>query len=310
MNQTQGKLVKYNKIHSIGSEEIEELLKVPDMATIQVKLDGANARTAYDIENDKLIFGSRSQELLENTNPNKWLFIGAMKKAFAEYKDEFKPNIQYISESMQKHTLSYDTVPPTVGYDCIDLVTGEYLDWKKAKSLFNAIGIPFIHIYTEKPANEITIEELEKYIKTPIYRKEQEEGIVVKIYSRKNKYGSPLFGKLVTEDFKEKNKAVFGESGQLKKQPKDNEIKIADTYFNDRRFEKAILYFKDEDKTIGMELMPVLYRYIMKDVLSEYIVSISDDYSSINFKEFGKIIAARTAQKLKSYLLTKAINTK
>lgn len=306
MTQLQGKLAKYTKIRSIGSPEIEDLLKVSDMATVQTKLDGANARTVYDIENDKLIFGSRSKELPEDTNPNQWLFIGEMKKAFDEYKDEFKPNIQYISESMQKHTLNYDNVPPTVGYDCIDLTTGEYLDWKESKKLFDAIGIPFIHIYTEKPSNEITIEELERYIKTPIYRKEQEEGIVVKVYSRKNTYGSPLFGKLVTDDFKEKNRAVFGENGKSKKQPKDNEIKIADTYLNDVRFNKAINYFIDENETIDMSLMPKLYRYIMKDILSEYIIEISDNYNNVNFPSLTKIIASRCANMLKSYMLTKA----
>jgi len=306
MIQTQGKLAKYTKIHSIGSPEIEELLKVSDIATVQAKLDGANARTIYDIENDKLVFGSRAKELPKDTNPNTWWFIRAMNKAFAEYKDEFVPNIQYTSESMQPHTITYDNIPDTVGYDCIDLITGEYLDWKESKKLFEAIGIPFIHIYVEKSANEITIEELEKYIKTPIYHKQQEEGVVVKVYSRKNKYGSPLFGKLVTDDFKEKNKAVFGENGQPKKQQPENEVKIADTYLTPARFIKALQHFEDDGDKIDMSLMPKLYRYVIKDVLSEHIIEISDDYNSINFPMLSKIIAGRCAQMLKSYLLTKA----
>jgi len=306
MTQFQDKLAKYTKIHSIGSPEIEELLKVPDMATVQTKLDGSNARSIYDAENDRLIFGSRAKELPEDTNINQWIFIKAMKQAFVEYKDEFKPNIQYCSENMSKHTLSYDDVPPTVGYDCIDLITGEYLDWKESKKLFEAIGIPFIHIYIEKPANEITIEELEKYIKTPIYHKQQEEGVVVKVYSRKNKHGSPLFGKLVTDDFKEKNRAVFGENEKPKKQPRDNEIKIADIYLTPARFVKALQHFEDDGDKIDMSLMPKLYRYVIKDVLSEHIIEISDDYNSINFPMLSKIVAARCAQNLKSYLLTKA----
>lgn len=314
MTQIQGigkeSLIKFPKIHAIGDDENEGILN--ELVVVESKIDGGSFRCRYIPEQCKLIYGSRNNILPDDTNINQWIAIRSYKKAFENYKENFIPDVIYYSESLQKHTIQYDNIPDTVGYDILDLNTMQFYPWRKAKASFEAIGISFIHVHFEKHGKDITIGDLYELIKQSPYRVsgKPDEGVVIKCYNKLNKYNRVLWAKLVTDDFKEKNRAVFGESGQPKKQLKENEIKIADQYLNDRRFEKAVLYFKDSDNTIGMELMPVLYRYLMKDVLSEHILSISDDYSSINFKELGKIIAARTAQKLKSYLLTKAINTK
>ena len=299
-------LIKFPKIYSIGDEETDGLLK--EVVVVESKVDGGSFRCRYVPEQCKLIYGSRNNILPDDTNPNTWIAIRTYKKAFEDYRENFIPDVIYYSETMQKHTIAYDNVPDTLGYDIMDLNTMQFYPWRKAKEAFESIGIPFIHVHFEKHGKDITIEELTELIKQSPYREQgkPDEGIVIKCYNKLNKYNRVLWGKIVTKDFKEKNRAVFGENGKPKKQSKDNEIKIADTYLTDRRFEKAILYFKDEGESIGMELMPKLYRYLMKDILSEEILAISDEYNSIQFKELGKIIAGRAAQKLKSCLLTRA----
>ena len=279
----------------------------------KILVHNSNFRARYIDNEERFIHGSRNNILPPDTNTNSWKAIKSYNKSVESYKNNILSDVIYYSESMSKHTLEYpDSIPDTIGYDILDLNTLKFYPWRKAKEAFEAIGIPFIHVHFEKHGKDITIEELNELIKQSPYREQgkPDEGIVIKCYDKLNKYNRPLWAKLVTDDFKEKNRAVFGENGQPKKQRPENEVKIADTYLTDARFNKAILYFQDEGKSIGMELMPVLYRYLVKDILSEYIISIYDDYKSINFVEFGKIIAGRTAQKLKSYLLTKSINTK
>lgn len=308
MTQIQGvgteALVKYPKIFALGSEENEGILN--EIVVIQSKIDGANFRARYIVDEERFIYGSRSNLLLPDTNPNSWKAIQLYELSLKEYKDAIIPDVMYCSESMQKHTICYENISPTIGYDIFDLKEMKFYPWKQAKKAFEDIGISFINIHYEKHGRDVTIEELNELIKKSPYRKEGDEGIVIKCYNRLNKYERPLFAKIVTSEFKEQNKAVFGENGQSKKQPKDNEIKIADTYLTQSRFDKSIHHFIDENEKIGMELMPKLYRYVMKDILTEYIIDISEDYNSVDFTSMSKIIAARCANMLKSYLLTKA----
>jgi len=297
----QGKLMKYPKIHQLGTIENKGILD--EIIVIESKIDGANFRCRYLPEEDKLIFGSRNNELLENTNENEWIAIRAYKKAFEKHKEAFIPNIIYFSESMQKHTISYENIPDTIGYDIFDLERNEFWDWKKAKRVFENIGIPFINIHYEGPGKEITVDKLKEFIKNSPYRKEGDEGVVIKCYGKLNKFGRPLFAKLVTDSFKEENKKVFNQGNPSEKQ--NNEDKILNTYFTINRFNKAINHFKEENIQIEISLMPKLYKYISEDIMSENILTIMNDYNNIDFKIFNHNVAKRTIQELKKYLLEK-----
>ena len=121
-------LVKYPKIFTLGSTETEGILN--EIVVCESKIDGGNFRCRYLPEEDRLIFGSRNNILLENTNPNNWKAIRSYKKAFELFKDKFIPDIIYYSESMQKHTFEYDNIPDTIGYDVFDIKRQEFYNWK------------------------------------------------------------------------------------------------------------------------------------------------------------------------------------
>lgn len=302
MTQFQNRLIKYPKIFSLGSPENEEIKD--EIVVIESKIDGANFRCRYILEENKLIFGSRNNELSYNAEFSNWIAIKSYKKAFEEYKDKFIPNVIYFSESMQKHTISYDNIPNTIGYDIWDLEQNKFWDFKKAKQAFEKIGIPFINVHYEGLLKNITKKELMEYIKQSPYRKEGDEGIVLKCYSKLNSFGRPLFAKIVTDEFKEQNKKVFKFEQHI---AKTNDSKIVDEYLNDARFIKTINYFKDNDEIISMSLIPKLFKYISDDILSENILEITQKYDSINFKSINKIIATKSAIMLKQYLIDKAL---
>jgi hypothetical protein len=302
MTQFQNRLIKYPKIFSLGSPENEEIKD--EIVVIESKIDGANFRCRYILEENKLIFGSRNNELSYNAEFSNWIAIKSYKKAFEEYKDKFIPNVIYFSESMQKHTISYDNIPNTIGYDIWDLEQNKFWDFKKAKQAFEKIGIPFINVHYEGLLKNITKKELMEYIKQSPYRKEGDEGIVLKCYSKLNSFGRPLFAKIVTDEFKEQNKKVFKFEQHI---AKTNDSKIVDEYLNDARFIKTINYFKDNDEIISMSLIPKLFKYISDDILSENILEITQKYDSINFKSINKIIATKSATMLKQYLMDKAL---
>jgi len=288
-------LVKYPKIHRLGTSETEGILD--EVVVCESKVDGANFRCRY--VDGKLIFGSRNHELSPDTDPNNWPAIRAYKKALEEYEDNFIPNVVYFSESMQRHTLKYENIPDTIGYDVYDLEREEFYDWRAAKRAFEDIGIPFIHVHFEKHGSQVTVEELKRIIREDSpYRKEGDEGVVLKCYTKKNAFGRPLFAKVVDELFKEANKKVFGV-----KTPQVYIVEewIVDQYLTDARFMKAINYFRDESETIDMSLMPKLYSYINDDILTENILEIKK-FGKVNFKTLERMVAKKCAAKLKEYI--------
>lgn len=303
MTQMQNKLIKYLKIHSLGSPETEGILD--EVVVVESKIDGSNFRVRYLPEENKLIFGSRNNELSNDTDEEQWIAIKSYKKAFKEHKESFIPNVIYFSESMQKHTISYDSgIPDTIGYDIFDLERNEFWDWKAAKQAFENIGIPFINVHYEGLLKDITKEQLNEYIKQSPYRKEGDEGIVIKCYKKLNPYGRPLFAKIVDLIFKEKNKTVFkGETPKVKTNDED----IVEEYFTKGRFIKAINHFKDDNEIIDMSLMPKLFKYISEDILSENILEIMKEYNSMDFKKFNNIVAGKSAKMLKEYLMNEVI---
>lgn len=290
-------LIKYPKIYTLGSPENEGMLN--NIVVCESKIDGANFRCRYLPEEDRLVFGSRNQTLV-NPGPTSWKAVRSYQKAFELYKDKFIPGVIYYSESMQKHTLQYDNIPDTIGYDVYDIEREEFYNWKAAKAAFEQIGIPFINVHFEKPGSEVTVEELKQLIKTSPYRKEGDEGIVLKCYSKKNVFGRPLFAKIVDDLFKEENKKVF--RGGLPIASND-EYEVIDRYLTDARFNKAIMHLKEQGEVIDMPLIPKLYKYIGDDILSENILYISGEWKSIDFKSFYNLIARRCASMLKKYLM-------
>ena len=293
-------LEKYPKIHTLGSQENEGILD--EVVVCQSKIDGANFRCRYVAEEDKLIFGSRNR-LLDNPNPNEWKAIRSYQKAFELFKDKFIPNVIYFSESMQTHTIRYDNIPDTIGYDIFDVERQEFYNWKAAKMAFENIGIPFIHIHFEKHGRDVTVDELKNLIKKSPYRAAGDEGIVLKCYNKKNVFGRPLWGKIVDELFKEDNKKAF--KGTIPITP-NNEFEVIERYLTDTRFQKAIRRLKEQGESIDMSLMPKLFKYVGDDILSENILYISGEWKALNFKTFYNLIARRCAELLKEYLLKDA----
>jgi len=290
-------LIKYPKIFTLGSPETEGILN--EVIVCQSKIDGANFRCRFIPEEEKLIFGSRSQ-ILSNANPNEWKAIRSYLKSFELSRDKFLPNVIYFSESMQKHTLFYESVPDTIGYDVFDIERQEFYNWKAAKEAFENIGIPFINIHFEKHGKDVTIEELKGLIKKSPYREAGDEGIVLKCYNKKNIFGRPLFAKIVDELFKEENKRIFKTEIPS---TSTNEFEVIDRYLTEARFQKAITQLSERGESIDMSLMPKLFKYLGDDILSENILYISGEWKALDFKTFYNLIARRCAGLLKEYLL-------
>lgn len=291
-------LQKYPKIKALGSQETVGVLD--GMVVIQSKVDGANFR--FKIEDSKLVIGSRNNIMNNVTADSKWKAVAPVMKAFKQYPEKFNPSYQYYGESMQRHSISYDNIPGFVGFDIFNEETEMFLHWKEAKKEFESLGLEFVNVHFEKPGNEITTDDLYECIKNSPYRDGADEGVTIKNVERLSKYGTPLYGKLVTDSFKEQNRKTFG-AGQPKKD-KSSSILITEIYCTDARIEKVIhKLVNEESMTLDMGMMPSLFSAVVEDILVENILDISKSFKDVHFKDLGGNVARKCVPILKRMML-------
>ena len=91
-----------------------------------------------------------------------------------------------------------------------------------------------------------------------------------------------MYAKVVREEFKEDNKAVFG---SVRQSVSDTD-KIVEEFCTEARVRKAVLKFVNEDNMpLNLSIMKYVPSYIIKDILKEEFSTIYDKYKFIDFKE-------------------------
>ena len=267
------------------------------------KVDGANF--SFYVENDILYFCSHNQNLTDSDQiaktgiPKGWKGITPILESWKHDPTMFNPDLYYYGESMQKHTISYDNIPDFVGFDILDINDDKFLDWNTVKRLFEKLGLEFIHVICELDTNkEITIDYLKFLYQKSAYKGGLAEGIVIK------QYDTQLMAKIVDDEFKEKNRKVFGDS-ESKKEKLSNEQKILDVYGTPARIKKIIHKLHDEGNEIEMQMMQILFNRVVEDILEEEIIEIYHNYSGINFKILNNLVSKRCVSILKQVIMSK-----
>ncbi len=300
------KFPRFPKIRRLGDDENKNIFKNrQDYIFIPEKVDGANFRFMRGA--DKIIFGSRNLNFEGHSAKN---FQRAIDYVLSKTTNEdLKHDLIYVLEFMTKHTIQYDwdTIPTVIGLDImvhIDNVHGEHLGllpFDKSKEEFERINIPVIPILWEGPVSKLKIDKLEELITKSNYGDVQMEGIVIKNYDRINKWGRPLFAKIVTEHFKEINKIGFG--GQ--KKTNDESIKLANLFATPNRIRKMIMKLTiEENMELGMTLMQKLPIRIWLDIWEEewYTIIVERKTQEIDLRSMRKKVTDMCLKELQRYL--------
>jgi hypothetical protein len=284
---------KYPEIERLGMEENKDILNFPeDTLVIEEKVDGGNG--SFWLEEDTLIhFGSRNRDLTaENDDKSFARQQILLKEHLVNLTSKgitLNPDYYYYFEWMMKHTINYTHAPFIIGLD-IRLKRamnqegfGFFLGRDAKEQEFKRLNIecvPCIWRGTVKELKELNIRDL---IPKSKYYDGFAEGIVIKNYCRKHPHENhQIYAKVVRDEFKEENKAVFG---SLKGQITDTH-KIVEEFCTDARIRKAVLKFVNEDHLfLDLKLMSKVPSYIIKDILKEEFTTIYDKYKFIDFKE-------------------------
>lgn len=296
---------EYPKIKYLGTKDTQGIFDAPGNVVIQAKVDGANF--SFWIDNGILHFGKHHNDLTDSeilavskkTGLKSWKGVEPVINAWAENSKRFVKDYIYYGESMNGHRVPYgNQIPGFIGYDVFDTTIGQFLDWPNAQVAFKLLGLPFIYIHDIiSLINDININNLKKLFETSFYYDGPDEGIVIKRYDQLNKYGRPLFAKLVNDEFKENKRPPKQERAKI-----TDEIKIANYYATPARIEKAIYSLRDEGAEIDMPMMATLFKDVVMNILEENILDIYEDHKLINFKTLEGLVSKKCLKVLKDVI--------
>lgn len=260
--------IKYQHLERFGTTEVLNI----ELGTIHVfpKIDGTNASLWHD--GFELKSGSRNRELsIEKDNGG---FMAWAVEQF-NFQDFFKdyPQLRLFGEWLIPHSLKTyrsEAWRKFYVFDVALVVDGElvYQSFDSYYEILNKYGIEYIPPIAK--VDNCTYDKLIEYMKGNNYLIEDGkgagEGIVIKNYNYKNKYGRNTFAKIVTSEFREKHIKEMGASYVNMKEPV--EVDIVNEYVTLALVDKV--YAKIENETgFTSRQIPQLLNTVYYDLVRE-----------------------------------------
>lgn len=264
----------YQHIEKLGREECDGILN--GTVTVQPKIDGTNS-VVYLGDDGKTHAGSRKRELtLENDNGDFYKTIEQDKNINAYLLKH--PNHYLYGEWLIPHsirTYSADAWKKFYIFDvfALDENYGRYLPYDEYVPLLEEFNLTFIPEIAR--LNNPTVEEVASYINKTHYLMPEgqiPEGVVVKNYEYKNKWGHVVWGKIISEEFFNKKQKLRTKNHEAKNS--DFEIRIANEYITEPLIRKEYAKILNEypnakrQELIGRVLYSVYDSFINEDLLT------------------------------------------
>jgi len=312
---------KYPKVHRLGKEETDGILE--GTCVVQEKIDGANTSIWLVVK-----CGTRTREIDAGFNG----FIDYV-KAHEGINEFFKdhPKSRLCGEWLVKHTIAYDETKMRKFYlfditlrnegiecnkcnggqqliedgsKCEECIEGTYFEPESycPQDIVTEIGkmykmeMPQIFGEFENPK----VEDIQKFVGQSNIG-ENGEGVVIKNYDHKDKWGNHCHAKIVTEGFLEDNGVAFG--GNNKHSDTYWEMYITNKYMTLARIKKQMSKLQPEITTrLDMKEIPRIASMAYHDMLTEEIWEISKKVKMVEFDVLKRVATKKAIQIYKDIL--------
>jgi len=190
---------KYQHLERVGTISTNGIEQ--GMCYIFPKIDGTNSQLWF---NDGLQAGSRNGHLsLDNDNAG--FYEWALKQThFIEFFSKY-PHLRLYGEWLVPHTLKTYDKSAWRNFYVFDVMNGEnYIEFEEYKNILDEFNIEYIPPICKvmNPSYDRLISQLEKNGYLIEDGKGTGEGIVIKNYDYKNKFGKIVWAKMVKNEFK------------------------------------------------------------------------------------------------------------
>ena len=292
----------YQHVERFGTTEVQniELGKV----FVFPKIDGTNASLWWTIKDGvgRLNAGSRKRELsLDDDNAGffNWCIQQPQAESFASFFHQH-PNKRLYGEWLCPHSLrTYrdDVWRKLYVFDVTEEDGDEfrYVPYEEYKPLLEKFGINYIPAICSitNASYEQLVNQLIKNVFLIEDGKGIGEGIVIKNYEYRNKYGRQTWAKIVTSEFKEKHSKEMG-APEMKGEKKIEE-EIAKKYVTTALCEKVKAKIEIETDGFSSKQIPRLLNTIYYDIVKEESWNMVKKFKNptINYKTLQHFIFAQ-----------------
>lgn len=284
-----GWLGRYQHVERMGKDEVEGLLLHGEVL-VQTKLDGANMTVAWDSDRG-LIIASRNKVVSVGGDPPTG-FGGAVEWILGSGLPAFcKEDGRIVrGEWLVRHSVAYATERYKQFYvfDVEDR-RGEFFYPDEYRSELDQLRIPYIQDICR--LINPSLEDLIPYSQGPDeFGAQQKEGVVIKQYGFKNQWGNTVWGKIVSADFKEKNKLFFG-AGKKTIQQEGPELLFVSRAVTPELVMKIIHKIKDARGSVDVKNMKEVLERAYYDAFTEELWEFVKNHriGPMNFKETRRL---------------------
>ena len=197
---------KYQHIERIGTTETNGIEF--GICYVFPKIDGTNSQLWW--HGERLLAGSRNRQLeLDNDNAGFYNWAVKQDKFFAFF-DKY-PHLRLYGEWLVPHTLRTYQKTAWNNFYVFDVMDGEeYLPYETYKEMLDEFDIEYIPpiCKVDNPTYERLVNQLEKNGFLIEDGKGSGEGIVIKNYNFRNRFGRVTWAKIVKNEFKAKHSKV------------------------------------------------------------------------------------------------------
>lgn len=291
---------EYQHIERLGTSEVEGI----EFGECYVfpKIDGTNSQLWWTTEDGigRLHGGSRNRELsIDNDNQG---FFNWCIREYGETLAIFfraNPTLRLYGEWLVPHTLKTYSEDAWRRFYVFDVMAddGTYLHYEKYKVLLDEYGIEYIPpiCRIENPSKDDLIAMLEGNTYLIADGKGAGEGLVVKNYSYRNKYGRVTWAKVVRNEFRAKHAKVETTD---KKAGKAVEQEIVGKFVTESLVEKEYAKIINETGGWSSKLIPRLLNTVYYSLIKEESWNFVKEFKhpTIDFKRLSGFTVVRVKE--------------
>jgi hypothetical protein len=265
-----GDYIKYQHVEKLGSDDVDGIL-FGDVYVFP-KLDGTNSHAWFDGE--EMHYGSRNRELSAD-NDNAGFMSSMLKDTGLTELCKSLPNVHVFGEWLVPHSLKTYRDDAWRKFYVFDMVSHDdggvhYYTYEALQIICEAYGVEYISPLRiiKNPSIDNVMRVLDDNIFLVEDGKGTGEGVVLKNYKFKNKYGRIVWAKVVTSEFKEMHTKSMG--APLTKGTDFIEEKIVGQYVTKALVEKTVAKIKNDNDGWSSKYISQMLGTVFHDLVTEH----------------------------------------
>lgn len=286
---------KYQHICRLGTQETDGILN--GKCYIFPKIDGTNSSVWLD-ENGKVCAGSRNRTLSIGKDDNQGFYGDILaNKNIANYLAKH-PNHRLFGEWLVPHSLKTYKDEAWRKFYVFDVCEDDddelkYIPYDEYSVLLNEFDITYLKPLLIK--QDITKQDIANCVNNNTFAIQEGkgcgEGIVIKRYDYKNRYGRIVWAKVLHDEYINRGSKSKGQLSSI--QSKEVELLIVDEFVTSNLIEKEYAkIINDNEEIERKKLIPMLLSKVWNELINEEMWNIVKKYRNptINFKVLNNLV--------------------